>query len=275
MSTAGTLYEVMQRAGARQGGVLQLVNANTLSYLPYNGNQIKINGIWRTIPATGIVGLTRTGAFVGGVAGQTLANNTVYNVFAFMNSSVMTADFVLNTVGHSTSLTAGNVGTEIKTGDDTRTLIGKVCIYSNTFVDDYTMRYVRSWVNRKVPRLDMYNIYTSQIVIATGTPTVSAPTINFLSWANETVTVNFSCMVWNDLAYGAYCRINWTGTSGLLASMNVASSSVTQWRNYGMSESRGDLAESANYACVWWWTAGGTAHCGSSLGSLISGCIDG
>jgi hypothetical protein len=60
---------------------------------------------------------------------------------------VLTADF--STTGHGASATAGNVGVEIKLGDDTRSLIGIVCLGGDgNFHDDASLRYVRSWFNR-------------------------------------------------------------------------------------------------------------------------------
>ena len=73
MSTAGTLYEAAAVGLSPQYGVLRLASATALSYLPYGGgDQLLINGVSRTIPATGngIVGLGNTGVFVNGVAGQ-------------------------------------------------------------------------------------------------------------------------------------------------------------------------------------------------------------
>jgi hypothetical protein len=81
------------------------------------------------------------------VAGQNLAINTNYYVYCFNNAGVLTAGF--STTGHATSLTAGNVGTEIKSGDDTRTLIGLIRTgAASAFADTQATRYVRSWHNR-------------------------------------------------------------------------------------------------------------------------------
>jgi hypothetical protein len=128
--------------------------SSTLKFIPLNGDRIKINGNIYAIPAAGITS-SYTNVYVNGVAGQTLANNTVYFVYLFSNSGVLTFDF--STTSHVTSQTAGNVGVEIKNGDDTRSLIGVVCYASSSapFYDQPQYRYLRSWFNR--PHLAFYS----------------------------------------------------------------------------------------------------------------------
>jgi hypothetical protein len=133
-------------------GRLSWVSATALSFLPYNGDRIKINGTVYGIPAAGIVGLANTGVFVNGVAAQNLLPNSQYFVYAFNNGGVITADF--STTGHATSAAAGNVGTEIKSGDNTRTLIGMIrANNSSQFQDDQATRFVLSWFNRRNKKL--------------------------------------------------------------------------------------------------------------------------
>lgn len=111
--------------GPTNSGQLTYVSTTSLSFKPYNGDTLKINGTVVQIPSGGIAGLGNpTSVFLNGVAAQTLAINTTYLIYAFNNSGTITADF--STTAHATSSTAGNIGTEIKSGDDTRTLIGMV-----------------------------------------------------------------------------------------------------------------------------------------------------
>jgi hypothetical protein len=133
----------------RPGGRLSYVSATALQFVPFNGSHIVVNGVFYAIPAAGIAGLATTGVYVDGTASQNLAASTLYWVYCFNNAGVLTADFC--TTGHSTSATAGNVGTEIKSGDDTRTLIGLVrtSTVPVNFADAVANRLVRSWVNRQ------------------------------------------------------------------------------------------------------------------------------
>lgn len=128
------------------GGQLQYVSTTQLQFKPFRGSQIIINGVVYNIPAAGIAGLTNTSVYIDGVVGN-LATNTLYRVYCFNNAGTLTAEY--STTGHVTSATAGNVGTEIKSGDDSRTFIGLILTGgSPVFTNTPQYRYVRSWVNR-------------------------------------------------------------------------------------------------------------------------------
>jgi len=239
MTTAGTIYDSLQ---GTQNGVLRYVDATHLSYLPYGGDQLKINGIWRVIPTTGIVGLTNTGVFVNGVAGQNLAASTVYYVYAFMNGTVMTADY--STTTHATSLTAGNVGTEIKSGDNTRTLLGMIYHRSNsTFFDDISNRAVRSWLNRNVQRRDLAATYTAILNLsALSFVEISAAIrCNFLNWAGETVTAHFVSTGYHATINYLYLGVAWDGN---LPSYNLTIDIYPgNYDNLCTSDAKSDLSE--------------------------------
>jgi hypothetical protein len=170
------------------GGHLAYVSATQLSFLPFKGSSLKINGLTYQIPTSGVVGLANTGIYIDGVAGQNLAINTNYYVYCFNNAGVLTADF--SVTGHATSSTAGNVGTEIKSGDDTRTLIGLVRTGTGAvFADSQTTRFVRSWQNRG--RL-------SFSVIATGSISQTALTqtganINLVCFGDDALVASGVC----------------------------------------------------------------------------------
>jgi len=173
-----------------QCGRLIFVSATALSFAPYNGDQIKINGVFYSIPAAGIAGLANTGVFVGGVAAQNLVANGDYNVYAFNNSGVITADFV-GSVGtpHATSTTAGNVGTEIKSSDDSRTLIGKVTTNAAAqFENLATSRLVISWFNRRSIGV-ISNVSNSNTTSTTTIELSTAWRAKFLTWGIDDLPV--------------------------------------------------------------------------------------
>jgi hypothetical protein len=185
MPTSGTIYEALARLPAT-GGKLRYVSTTALSFKPYKGSAIKINGKFYPIPTAGIVGLANTGVFVNGVAGQNLAIGTLYYVYVFVNAGVLTADF--STTGHSTSAVAGNVGTEIKTGDETRSLIGMVCTApsANTFVYGPTSRRVASWFNRGT--VATKGSHSNGYQISTNSSYINVPgtyLVDFLNWGDE------------------------------------------------------------------------------------------
>ncbi|WP_316234744.1 hypothetical protein [Bradyrhizobium sp. SZCCHNR1020] len=238
-------------------GRLKYVSATALNFAPTKqGDLIKINGSIYRIPAAGIAGLANTGVYVNGTAGQNLASGTLYYVYCFANAGVPTADF--STTGHATSGTAGNIGTEVKSGDDTRTLIGMV--YTNGSAQ-FSDALTASWFNRRTRSLSgallssvsSPGAYFTEIAPATG---LSAPGARcyFLAWADEntpqfssmlnystTATTNMGCQ----MAYGA-------GANGTL---NAVGGSTVQYTNNANNQCVSAVATAAfveglNYATV-------------------------
>lgn len=177
-------------------GQLTFVSTAALAFLPYNGDTIRIGGTVMQIPAAGIAGLgAPTSVFLNGVAAQTLVINTTYLIYAFSNSGTVTADF--STTGHSISATAGNIGTEIKTGDNTRSLIGQVRIGGTViYASDIQ---TASWFNRR-------NKFgsVSQSLAAAG----NSAALAFITWADESYSI---------------------GTIGFLS--NSGSTNITVWQD--------------------------------------------
>ncbi|MBP6228541.1 MAG: hypothetical protein KA472_11465 [Pseudomonadales bacterium] len=127
-------------------GKLARSSSTALTFTPFNGDLIRIQGTLYQIPSAGITGLANTSVFVNGSGGSSLSSSTLYYVYAFINSGTVTADF--STTAHATSSTAGNIGTQVKSGDETRTLVGMIRTNgSSQFVDTNAQRFVRSWFN--------------------------------------------------------------------------------------------------------------------------------
>lgn len=185
--------ELYARPSVAECGRLEYVSATALSFKPYNGDRIKINGVPYVIPSAGIVGLANTNIFKEGVAAQNLTASSTYLVFAFINSGTVTADFrLMPTATHAPSATAGNVGVEILTGNDTRTLIGMCRINaSSQFQNDAANRFVISWFNRRNIALQgaaLSNVTTSSVPLVELSGATSR--INFVTWADEAVIAN-------------------------------------------------------------------------------------
>jgi hypothetical protein len=186
---AQTLTSAQQKQGRDNIGVggvfncgqLTFVSTTALAFKPYNGDAIRINGALYQIPAAGIAGLgAPTSVFLNGVAAQSLAINATYYVYAFVNSGVVTADFIpFASGGHSTSATAGNVGTEIKTGDESRTLIGMIRTGATVvYLTQATMTL--SWFNRRSK--------SNYVSTAAGTTQAAQ---SFLTWGDETASLSY------------------------------------------------------------------------------------
>ncbi|PWT90376.1 MAG: hypothetical protein C5B54_07285 [Acidobacteria bacterium] len=172
------------------GGTLRFVNPTALSYLPFRGGDIIVNG--RAVPlSAGVAGLMNSAVFVNGVPNQTLVPDTNYFVYGFMNGNVLTADF--STTGHATSGAAGNVGTQIKHSDDTRSLIGYIRTNaSGQFADSLTQRYVRSWFND--PGIHLQNWFTASRSTTSMTPIELNEEIRifWINFADELIRLTYT-----------------------------------------------------------------------------------
>lgn len=171
---------------------LQLVSATQIKLVPLGDAWVRIAGLLVQIPSAGIT-IANTGTYIDGTAGQNLAASTVYYVYLFLVSGALTGGF--STTGHATDTTAGNVGTEIKTGDNSRSLIGIIRTNSSSqFVDNNVQRFVRSWFSKK--RAGCANAFTASRALTSVNPTFaeinSEIRCEFLLWAGEVVEVAFS-----------------------------------------------------------------------------------
>jgi hypothetical protein len=242
------------------------VSATAIKVGPYNGDLLKINGSVYRIPAAGIAGVANTSVFVGGVAGQSLAASTLYYVYAFVNAGVVTADFRTGT--HSTSSTAGNIGTEILTGDDTRTLVGMIRTNaSSQFADSLAQRFVVSWANRR-------SIGTSAAFSTTRTTTSTTNVeLNteirneFLTWGDEAVSSCYTGGTFSSTTGGGATTYTDITYDGVTAEMPVYFDPGTANLFYPVAPHnvKNGLSEGYHYATVAARVAAGT---GSYTGTL-------
>ena len=211
-------------SGPTHSGRLAYVSGTSLSFAPYNGEQIRIAGTVYVLPSGGLTGTSGAGCgsstnnnsvYVNGTSGQALSSNTLYYVYVFNNSGTLTCDF--STTGHATSTTAGNIGTEIKSGDNTRTLIGMVeTVGSANFSS--TPGYILSWYNRQ-------GISTSGGG-SSNPSTSSNSTVNLgtsaafslLSWSNEAVYADIGCVSSGSFNY-TFTGIGLNGSAGSAATV--------------------------------------------------------
>lgn len=168
---AGATVTVLPLGQAR----LSYSSATALLLKPYQGNQIWVNGAFRTIPTAG-VSLANTG----------LTAATLYYVYAYMNGATLTLEAATTT--HTADTTYGH---EIKSGDATRTLVGMAYTASGspgTFADSTTQRFVASWFNRQGKTLEAS---ISGVASTATTATANAAlTLQYLTWSDEAVQAN-------------------------------------------------------------------------------------
>jgi hypothetical protein len=186
LGAATKQYVDQAAAPSANCGRLTWVSTTALAFKPFGGNGIKINGTVWPIPTAGIAGLGNpTSVYLNGVAAQSLAINTTYYIYAFNNVGVITAEF--STTGHSQSATVGNIGTEIKTGDDSRTLIGMVrtgatVIYASDI-------QTASWFNRR-RKGAQFSIANASVM----TPQ------SFVTWGEEAPSLSYAGHVSTNVA---------------------------------------------------------------------------
>jgi hypothetical protein len=158
--------------------------ANLLLY-PYDGNGLTINGVAYAVPSAGVT-----------LAPTALSVGTNYNIYAYMNAGTMTLE--ASTTAHATDSTTG---VEIKSGDATRTLVGKARIITGpAFADTDAQRFVISWFNQKPRRI--YNTNGSAPATASTTPVALVSQMEFLTWGEACVPASFVGNVANNTANG-------------------------------------------------------------------------
>jgi hypothetical protein len=156
------------------GGRFQYISSTQCQLIPFRGDAIRIQGTIYSIPAAGIT-ITNAG----------LTASTLYYCYAYISGGAMTLEW--STTGHSTDTAAGNVGTEIKTGDNSRTLVGMAYVSaSGTFQSaGGQYRLVRSWMNRANGNLLSPQNGSNQTIGTTATQI--APGAYFVAWQGETL----------------------------------------------------------------------------------------
>jgi hypothetical protein len=180
-------------------GRLKYVSAAQITFAPYNGDIVKIAGALYAIPSAGVTA-ANTSVYVNGTASQNLAASTLYYVYLFNNSGTLTVNF--STTGHATDTTAGNVGTEIESGNNAYSLIGMV--YTNASSQFGGAALVASWFNRQGKAFTgsvTNNTTTSTTKVAFGTSVLS-----ILCWADEPLYTGILCLAFNSVSgdYGQF-----------------------------------------------------------------------
>jgi hypothetical protein len=161
--------------GANYVAQCQLVKSGSNLVLQrYDGVGLTINGVAYAIPSAG-VSLAPTALSVG----------TTYNIYAYMNAGTMTLE--ASTTARATDSTTG---IQIKSGDPTRTLVGKASIITGpAWVDTDLQRLVISWFNRRPLRI--YNSTPGGNSTTSATPVGIVAQMSFLCWGDAAIPVGF------------------------------------------------------------------------------------
>lgn len=176
-------------------GQCRLARASSTSLIltPLNGNLLTVNGVACTVPDAGVT-----------LAAAPAAANTNYYIYAVAAAGVITS-LEASTTGWSISTTTGNKGTPIKTGDDTRTLVGLARGNGSTqWADSVSERFVLNYWNRR--NLDLSAAFTAGRAYASSSwGEINTEIRNaFLTWADEAVNVTASGAVTASVAGSSY-----------------------------------------------------------------------
>jgi hypothetical protein len=170
------------------GGRFQFVSSTQCQLIPFKGDALRIQGIVYSIPAAGIT-ISNTG----------LTQNLLYYCYAYMASGVMTLE--LSTTTHVTDTTPGNVGTEIKSGDNSRSLVGMVYTGAGTpgvFFFNSQNKGVRSWFNRQALAVNSASLGANSGIGSSYT--VVSGSAGYVAWLGETVMMTTNVMYFNATA---------------------------------------------------------------------------
>lgn len=166
--------------------ILDKVSTN-LVLSPCDGNLLTINGVAYEIPDAGV-----------SLSAAAVSDGFKY-IYAYMNSGTMTLE--ASTTARATSTTAGNKGVQIKSGDDSRTLVGAAYCQSNAWNDVNYSRCVLSWFNRRDITGRAW-LTANRTVAAAGPQEIHAEArVYFICWADEAVHFHSNGTASNSNAY--------------------------------------------------------------------------
>lgn len=215
------------------------VSGGNLVLVPFGGLQIVIGGTTRSIPVAGV-----------SLAATSLTPGTVYNIYAYWTGSAVALEAAVT--AHSTD---SATGLEIKTGDASRTLVGKAVPSAGPiFADSSSAINVISWFNRRLKTASNKLAATVTVTATTAAEVSTNLRVSFLSWGQDTATTYLSGSWTVTGAAVGFASINYDGaTSGqaLSATSSTASDAL------GLSDAA-VLSEGSHYATIFGYRTGGT-----------------
>ena len=169
---------------------------------PYGGNKLVINGVTQTIPDAGVT------------LGGSVAADGFYYIYAYMSGGTMTLE--ASTTARATSTTTGNKGVEIKSGDDTRTLVGAAYNQGDAWFDTASSRSVISWFNRRNISSRAW-LTTGRTVTSTSIAEINTEArAYFLTWSDEAASASACGSASNSSANQyTYMAVGWDGVAAL------------------------------------------------------------
>lgn len=225
-------------SGRDHGQCILFLSGGNLVLGQRNGNKLIINGVARDIASAGVT-LAPTG----------LTPSTLYYIYAYWTGSAIALE------ASTTARTPDTNGVSTKTGDATRTFVGLARpIAGPAFVDSITQRFVRSYFNRQRRTLSRQLNPVPTLTATAATEFDSALRLEFVSFADDVVSVTYNGGVFNSGANYTYVGPGLNGISlnafvtGLGSNMQPASTTAHLE----------GLGDGYQYACGMGMVSGGT-----------------
>ena len=192
---------------------LNYSSATQVIVSPFNGNLIQVAGRLYQIPSAGVTG-----------SNSGLSASTLYYVYLYSNSGTLTIDF--STTAPATDTTAGNVGVQIMTGNNSYSLVGMV--YTNA-----SAQFVQNLGAAVTPYIGVLSYFNRRTLCAWNASGGSYSTTSTGSYVELSTAWRITFLTWNDELVD--CRASGYGynnTTGQYANVAVgvdggADSSVT------------------------------------------------
>lgn len=201
-------------------------------------------------------------------------SNTLYYIYAFDSAGATTLE--ASTTGH---VAATQHGVRVKSGDETRTLVGAAFAETaGAFLGTTAVQLVRSWFNRPTTRCQAK--FSTNRTTTSGTAAEINTEIRnrFFTWDDDVLTIGVMASVNNAAGEAVTTRVGFDGTAqdgtGLHSS---AAASITV--GSGGTFSLADLAEGTHYttlmglttnASTGTWLSDGSTDRFTSLSTTIS-----
>jgi hypothetical protein len=262
---------------------LQYTSATSVSLVPRNGNNVPNAGNILQLPAAGVSALN-TGITLNGVPSSNLAASTTYLVA--LNASLQLEYWTLGT-GYGPSSTAGNIGVQIITGHNDKTLVGMVATTAGgQFADANGSRFVLSWFNRQ--RKASKTTFTGNPSLSVAAAPAELDTSirnSFLTWGeNPTQFSNTGTVSCLTSSQNGMTGIGFDGTTPELEAtvftgMHTNSEGSATYGPTNLSGMKTGLSAGLHYATLLGatfnyagnpavWTGGSTPFSGAGSGSL-------
>jgi hypothetical protein len=256
------------------GGCRLTLAGGLLTLKPFNGNKVYIPSVGlMTVPAAGIT--LAVGAAL--TEGGTPVASTVYQVYVFSNAGTLTLQASATT--HATDATTG---VEIRSGDNTRALVGMARTTAGVaWADTAAQRFTLSYFNRR--RIGAQNTLSADVSTASATYIELSATARaeFLTWSDEAVEVFGSGGVVNSNA-SSDDQFTSIGIDGTTAEDTFARGqcAASGWDSpFGLFEAKSSLTEGYHYATLLGhatsqsltWKGGATPGARCSVGASIRG----